>query len=163
MVYFQRLVAETDIDYLDLHIYPINRDYLIVRAGDAADLARRRGKGVIIGEAWLYKMLDRELGRPEFSWADVFCRDNFSFWAPLDARFIQHIGRWSRWKGVEWVSFFWAQYLFGYADYDPSFEAKLPAEVQQLGARAAVPNIVAKRPSPAGEALQRLIRASQPK
>jgi hypothetical protein len=159
LVYFERLAAEPGIDCIDLHVYPVNRDFLTGRVVAAAELARRHGKGLIVGEAWLYKVRGRELGSVDFSYPAIFGRDIFSFWAPLDARFITALGRWAQAQPAEFVSFFWAQHLFGYVDYVPKMEQVSPAELQQLGTRAAVPNIVARRPTASGEAFRRLATA----
>ena len=156
-VYFQRLAAETDVEYLDVHVYPVNREFIAARLDEVAALAKRYHKGLTVGEAWLYKIRESELGRGEFSWGDIYARDIFSFWAPLDTRFIGFIGRWSRANQAEYVSFFWVQYLFGYVNYDAALESKNAAALQQLGTQNAVPKIVRHELSPTGEALKTLI------
>lgn len=84
--YIQLLAAMPAIDYVDLHIYPIVRGTL-PRAVRLARIAKSRGKRVIVGEAWLYKVGAAELGRE--SWSEAFRRDVFSFWAPLDRKFFE--------------------------------------------------------------------------
>jgi hypothetical protein len=159
-VYFERLAAETEIDYLDVHVYPVNREFLAARLDEVAALAKRYHKGLTVGEAWLYKIRESELGRGDFSWGDIYARDIFAFWAPLDTRFIDFIGHWARANHADSVSFFWVQYLFGYVKYEPALEAKSAAELQALGTQTAVPKIVRQELSPTGEALRALIARS---
>jgi hypothetical protein len=44
----------TGIHFLDLHVYPVNRDFL-PRLIQGAEWAQAAGKGVAISEAWLQK------------------------------------------------------------------------------------------------------------
>jgi hypothetical protein len=159
LVYFERLARETDVDCIDLHIYPISRDFLTGRLAEAGALAKKYHKSLIVGEAWLYKVREEELGRVDFSYPTIYGRDIFSFWAPLDVRFIGDVGRWSQAQGAELVSFFWAQYLFGYVTYEPALDGTKPAELQALATRNAVPHILAKEFSPSGLAVQKLTAA----
>jgi hypothetical protein len=152
-VYLKRLASETDLDYLDIHIYPISRNFLVPRTVEAAEIAAKSGKGLIIGEAWLYKMRAAELGRPGAE-MEMFARDSYSFWQPLDTRFIQAVSRLADAKRMGLVSFFWPQFLFGYAEYTPELDARKPAEIQEAGVRAAFRNILAKKASRVGAALQ---------
>jgi hypothetical protein len=158
-VYFERLARETDVDYLDLHIYPINHDYLTKRALEAAALARRHGKSLVIGEGWLFKSRDRELGPGGLGYVKLYARDAFSFWQPLDARLIRVLAQFSRAQRVEFMSLFWVNLLFGSLEYSPELDAKSPGEIQALAARAAVPNILAGKLSPTGEAYRSMITA----
>ena len=56
MAYFQALARIPELDYLDLHVYPILRDFVMNRVTQLNALARRHNKRVSIGEAWLYKV-----------------------------------------------------------------------------------------------------------
>jgi hypothetical protein len=80
------------LDYIDMHIYPINTEYnglsnfldnaLIVASGAAA-----ASKPVAISESWPWKMENAEFNVDS---PDEFrSRDPFSFWAPIDTYFIQ--------------------------------------------------------------------------
>jgi hypothetical protein len=155
--YFERLARETDVDYLDLHIYPINHDYLTKRPLEAAAAARRHGKSLVIGEGWLFKSRDRELGPGGLGYVKLYARDPFTFWHPLDARFIRVLGQFSRAQYVEFMSVFWVNLLFGSLDYSRELETKSAGEIQQLAARAALPGILAKKPTPTGEAYQAMV------
>jgi len=157
LTYWTRLTKETDVDYLDMHIYPVNFDSLTRRPLEVADLAAKNGKSLVIGEGWLYKSRDGELGKQGLSYVELYARDVFSFWAPLDSKFIGDLAQYSRAHHVEYMSLFWVQYLFGYVDYTPALAKAAPGELQQLGVQSAVGNIVAKKPSSSGKAFQRYI------
>jgi hypothetical protein len=161
LIYWTRLAKETDVDYLDMHIYPVNLDFFTRRPLEVADLAAKNGKSLVIGEGWLYKSRDGELGKNGLSYVELYARDVFSFWAPLDSKFIGDLVQYSRAYHVEYMSLFWVQYLFGYVDYTPSLAKAAPGELQQLGVLSAVGNIVAKKPSSTGKAYQRYITAPQ--
>ncbi len=161
LTYWTRLARETDVDYLDMHIYPVNFDFFASRPLEVADLAAKNNKSLVIGEGWLYKSRDRELGKSGLSYLELYSRDVFSFWAPLDSKFIGDLVQYSRAHQVEYMSLFWVQYLFGYLDYTPALAQAAPGELQQLGVRSAVGNIVAKKPSSTGKAYQGYISGPQ--
>lgn len=161
LTYWTRLAKDTDVDYLDMHIYPVNHDFLTHRPLEVADLAAKNGKSLVIGEGWLYKSRDGELGKHGLGYVELYSRDVFSFWAPLDSKFIGNLVQYSRAHRVEYMSLFWVQYLFGYVDYTPALSKAAPGELQQLGVRSAVGNILTKKPSSTGNAYQRYITARQ--
>ena len=53
MAYFKALARIPELDYLDLHIYPIQRDFVMNRVMQVTAMAQRHNKSVSIGEAWL--------------------------------------------------------------------------------------------------------------
>ena len=104
---------------MDIHIYPLSSgfaDYLQVTA-DWASAARAAGKEVVIGEAWLYKASVKEL-QGGIGYQEVYGRDAYSFWQPLDVRFLQTVVDLGKATGVRYISFFWSRYLFGYVNYE---------------------------------------------
>jgi hypothetical protein len=114
----QRLIQETSLDFVDIHVYPLSSgftDYLRVTADWASD-ARTAGKEVVIGEAWLYKASAEEL-QSGVGFQTLFGRDVYSFWQPLDVMFMDTAVELGRATGVSYLSFFWSRYLFGYVDY----------------------------------------------
>jgi hypothetical protein len=116
MAYFKALARIPELDYLDLHIYPIQRDFVMNRVMQVTELAQRHNKSVSIGEAWLYKVSDRELGK--ISPVKAFARDVFSFWQPLDIMFLETVIHLSHRIQAEFSCFFWMKYLYGYLDYN---------------------------------------------
>jgi hypothetical protein len=157
--YIRLFSRQTAVDYIDLHIYPLaspNANFLR-RAVEMAQLAHAAGKRVIVGEAWLYKAAPRELrGNPTAS--SVFARDVYSFWAPLDARFLEILHRFGTTQGVDYISPFWTKYLFSYVDFAEAPSLASAGELLALGDRAAVKQIVAGQFSACGDAYRRIAR-----
>jgi hypothetical protein len=112
--------ARLALDYIDLHIYPVT--------GQTADTGRRiaevakgAGKPIVLDEAWLYKIGPGEGGGINFDQpTEAFRRDVFSFWAPLDARFLTLVAQFARTSGVVYVAPFWSTFFWGYVDYSPA-------------------------------------------
>lgn len=157
--YVRRFSNETALDYIDLHIYPLasTRDNFLRRAVEMAGVARAAGKRVVVGEAWLYKAAPRELGANPTA-ASVFARDVYSFWAPLDVRFLELLHRFGQTQQAEYVSPFWTKYLFSYLDFDAAPARASARELLQLGDQAAVRQIVAGKVSESGKAYRRIAR-----
>ncbi len=161
LAYAQALARISGLDYLDMHIYPINRDYVTERAFRFAEIAQRAGKRLVLGEAWLYKAGDEDLRSGNVAAAPgMFGRDVFSFWEPLDARFVISIVKFSHTMKIDFTSFFWSRYFFGYVDYSEQTGGLPPAELFRLANAAAGRNMTAAPPrlTQTGETLQRLIR-----
>ena len=74
------------VDFIDMHIYPVN-DNMLPNALTIASTAAAAGKPVSMTECWMWKISDSELG--VLTPSQVRSRNPFSFWAPLDASFIQ--------------------------------------------------------------------------
>jgi len=115
--YVDALAQLPSLDYIDMHVYAIGRDYLR-RALEIADVAAAAGKGVGLSEAWLYKIRDRELILAGPLAPEVLGRDPFDFWAPLDRRFVALVTQLASCKGFAFVSPSRSDYLFSYLDYD---------------------------------------------
>jgi len=155
--YIQRFVRETSLDFIDLHIYPLaggGIDFLR-RAVEMADIAFVGGKRIIIGECWLYKAGAAELvGNPTL--ADLFARDVFGFWAPLDIRFLQVIAEMASLEQIEYVSPFWTKYLFAYIDFDNTTANATPLRLTRLADEATVRQLLAGAASPTGSAYRQI-------
>ncbi len=152
-----RLAQIPELDYLDMHIYPINRTYFPGVANQICALAKQAGKAAAIGEAWLYKALDSELGGGVATSSQLYARDVFSFWAPLDQRFIESVYMLAESKQMAFASFFWARYFFAYLDWDAQKDALPPAQLFTLAEMAASPNLSSKTPSVTGQKLKNLL------
>jgi len=116
--YSRTFIEDTKLDFVDLHIYPVvgpRVDYLQA-ALDTVTLASAHGKRSVIGEAWLYKAFPSEIRTIHYG--DIYARDAFSFWAPLDADFIRLVTCLARSQKVDYASFFWSNFFFAYLDYD---------------------------------------------
>lgn len=155
--FIQNLSENTSLDYIDLHIYPLastNADYL-VRAAEMAEIAKANNKRVIIGEFWLYKSAARELTSVP-THVEMFGRDTFSFWAPLDQKMLETMTKFAEHSDIEFISPFWSKYLFAYVDYDRNWY-RSPGALLRLADGEAVKNLLAKRFSVTGEAYRRII------
>jgi hypothetical protein len=143
------------LDYLDLHVYPVNRDFLW-RVLEVADVARQAGKDVAVSEAWLYKIRDAELPVNGPLVKEVLSRDVFSFWQPLDARFADVLVRTAVAKGFAFLSLFWAKYLFSYLDHAAAWHLE-PDALLELSQVTATQAMLAGRLTGTGHTYRALI------
>ncbi len=121
--YLNGLVA-LPMDLLCVHVYPPNDrtidgqtvDFL-GRILQMADAAHAHGLKVGMAECWLYKETDAELSA---STTDISVQERnvYSFWAPLDAMFLEAMAKTAYWKDFEFLNPFWSLYYFAYLDYD---------------------------------------------
>lgn len=117
--YVQAFVL-TSIDFVDMHIYPVNRDFL-TRAFTIADMAAKAYKPLGMSEMWSHKVRDNELAiLPETA---AFSRDNFSFWAPLDTQLLQAMVDFSFYKKLLFAGAFQGACFRAYIDYDATTAA----------------------------------------
>lgn len=115
---FVQALLSTGINYLDLHIYPVNHAYL-ENAVTYADMAHAAGKQVAISEAWLLKVADTELATINVAGdSTAYSRDAYSFWAPLDQKFLSTLIKYANWKSLLYCSFYWSRYFWSYVSYD---------------------------------------------
>ncbi|HWQ28428.1 MAG TPA: hypothetical protein VNN12_05340 [Dehalococcoidia bacterium] len=149
------ILSETDLDFVNIHLYPLTNGAVnyVDRVAEWATRARAARKRVMIGETWLYKASVQEL-RSGLPYDQVFARDVFSFWAPLDALHIETVHALARATGIEYVSFFWSKFFFAYLDYGAS-PAAAGADLMRLSNAAAVQAIVERRLTASGEAFRR--------
>jgi len=120
---FARALAEqTDLDFISIHIYPINGP-MLPNAREMARIAHSQGKQAIIDEAWLYKVLRPGGGNNVAATSDIFRRDIYSFWQPLDIKFMRMVLRLAEEEKISLVSFFWSGCFFNYLNYSPELES----------------------------------------
>jgi hypothetical protein len=113
--YVQSLAANTNLDFIALHVYPIVGPTL-QRLLTFSDIAKQHAKLVILDEAWLYKVGTLQT-QSIASNVDVFRNDAFSFWAPLDQEFLAAMVTAAKLEGIDYISPFWTMQFFGYVDY----------------------------------------------
>mgnify|MGYP001773332437 CR=1 FL=1 len=160
--YIESLARNTTVDYIDMHIYPVNFDFLLERTLQIAEIARRHNKKLFLGEAWLYKTRDAELFGPAVAAApSLYARDVFSFWEPLDVKFVETIWKLTHYLKMDFASFFWMRYFFGYIEYNEQTKNLSPSELFQLANLEAAKNMLKDPPmlTQTGLAFQRLITA----
>lgn len=108
--------AHTNVDCISIHAYPIigksiENIFLIL------DIAHQYHKGLVMDEAWLHKS-EKYLGNGDAAWTELFGRDVFSFWAPLDEQFLSCMVKLAKLQGIEYLSPFWVDYFIAYINYN---------------------------------------------
>ncbi len=121
---FGRFIRETDLDFYDVHIYPLQGNPGgLETAREMARLAQGKGKPAIIGETWLYKMAQSEIGATSGATAsEAFRRDAFTFWEPLETRYIRDVLALGAEFKMPFVSFWGARFFFGQVDWTPQLD-----------------------------------------
>jgi hypothetical protein len=118
--YNQAILAEA-IDYLVLHIYPMNAQIASTIVADTA-LAKKAGKPIVADEFGLYKT-DSASPAGAATADGIYRLDNFSFFEPLDVRFVTITATWAKKAGVVYSSFYWAGQFFAYLPWTPELDA----------------------------------------
>lgn len=149
MEYFNALAKIPQLNYIDLHIYPVQRDFVWDKVARISDMATKHGKRVSIGEAWLYKVSRRDFS--SISPVKAFARDVFSFWQPLDSLFLEVTAKLSHHVDAEFCSFFWMKHLYAYLDYDAQTRKLHPQQLMHKMDIIAGRNIVQNKLSKTGE------------
>ena len=155
--YFEALAKQTNLDYIDMHLYPIQRDFLIDRTLRIAKLAQTYGKELSVGEAWLYKAAEKEFRDLMAVQAKIFSRDVFDLWIPLDEKFIEVMVKLSHHLRMEFCSFFWMRYFYGYVEYNQTTKNLMPPQLFRQANEKAFRNIVSNTLSQTGRTFQRWI------
>jgi fibronectin type 3 domain-containing protein len=120
--YIQNFAA-MPLDYIDMHVYPVNNSYL-TNVLTAASIIQQSGKRIAMSEAWPDKESNTELGTLDISTLDS--RDVFSFWAPVDTAFLQAMVDCAQYEKFLFFSPSQPQYFAGYLSYD-TYGADTPA------------------------------------
>ena len=161
--YIDTIMRIPEIDYIDLHIYPLGKDGIVLdRVLDIAQEAHDAGKAVTIGECWLYKASPEEIVSGAAIDGNVFNRDPFSFWYPLDARFVDTIINLADAANMEFVSFFWTRYFFAYLDYSTETGSLSVTEMNRRINQAANANVKEGILSSLGEHYQQRLNSRTP-
>jgi hypothetical protein len=128
--YDQLLLAQTPIEYVDMHVFPIAQSDLtnmtsIVSSATAAH------KPIVVTECWLYKEssngspVDNVQAAP-----DEQKTETYSFWEPLDQQFLTTMVRYARSKRFVFVSPFSTLNFFAYQTWTPALDAQSPPQVR---------------------------------
>ncbi len=148
---FAKALAEkTDVDFIAIHIYPITGN-VMSNVREMARVAHAHKKQVVIDEAWLYKIQKPGGGESVAASSEVFRRDIFSFWEPLDEKFVRMVLGIAAEERVSVVSFFWSNLMFAYAEYSADLEQMPYREATQKQNRSVTECIRAGKLSPLGE------------
>jgi len=129
-------IAQTNIDYIDYHIYPPHFNYINNIAFKIDSIADANNKKLVIGESWCYKATNFEMvdiTDPVATSALVYSRDGFDYWESVDTLFVKSMILLSQQSKVELVQFHWAYVLFGQLTYNAGVHGSM-TPAQQLKA-----------------------------
>ena len=112
-----------------------------------------------MSEIWLYKAIGNDVLGGVATTPNIFGRDAFSFWAPLDQKFLEVMTKFAQSKGIEYISPFWTKYLFAYLDYE-THKNKSAGELLSTGDIESVKNIMAKKFSDTGLKYKEIIQSN---
>jgi hypothetical protein len=158
--YINELFNMSGLDYIDLHIYPMNQNAIYLdRALNYALEAHAAGKHVTVSESWLWKATPAELGNFLGDTEKIMNRDVYSFWYPLDERFIQDIINLADATDMDFVSFFWTRNFLSYLDYNSTSHNLTTAEYNRLINQASLANLQKGTLSPLGQYLQQVLNS----
>jgi hypothetical protein len=148
--YARTLAANTSLDFIDTHVYPIVSSASLQQISAINEIAKQHGKWLNLDEAWLSKTTTLRVT----SMADIvenYRRDAYSFWAPLDQQFLEAIVRTAQLIGIHYISPFWTTYFYGYVDYDQKTATMTYDQLKTLGNTIASKNLQAGNPSSTGK------------
>ncbi len=151
------------LDFIDLHIFPaksLATDYFATVIA-RADLVNSidPSKKITLGQAWLYKATADELGLVGVISPEVLSRDVFSYWQPLDSKFIELFSRVSQAKQFETYIPWGTWYFFSYLDYSQA-AGMTPAERNLSNQVAAYNNMLNGLTTGTGDAYEAITTAS---
>lgn len=138
--YVTLLATETSLDSIHVHVYPVTGDYM-TKILTIADIAHKYGKSVVMDEAWLYKIANPTASSVPTS-PEIFGRDIFSFWAPLDQKFLSLMAKSAQIANIEYISPFWTTFFFAYVEYTPEIADLSYQEASSLVNQIAAANIL---------------------
>lgn len=156
--YVQAFAGIARLHYIDLHLYPLTaggeQDFERLMTWPDRIRAIDPGKSVVMSELWLYKLGSGEKFKGVLDPA-IFARDAFSFWSPLDQKFLRIAGRAARATKLELVAPFWSRYFFAYVDYNDPLTFRLsPRQLVDLAAQRAAEAILHNRVTETGAAFR---------
>jgi len=155
--YVTALASKTSLDSIHIHVYPITGNYLQNILSISA-IAKQYGKRVVLDEAWLYKV-DKPLPNSVAASPEIFRRDVFSFWAPLDQKFLAVIVKSAEVANIEYISPFWTQFFFGYVEYNSNTAQLSFRELSSMANQIASKNIIADQFTSAGQFYRQIAAA----
>jgi hypothetical protein len=164
--YIQQVLNMPGLDYIDLHLYPLSNDASELTLGlDWATQARNNGKRVTVSESWLWKATPVELGQGVGgsiglgNTEEIMNRDVYSFWSPLDARYMQDVMNLADAAKMDFVSFFWMRSYFTYLDYDKTPHNLSTIQYNRLMNQAGVSNVQTGTLSDLGQFFQQQLKS----
>ena len=114
--YLNEEVQIADLDYIDLHIYPIFGNFFDDQLYIYSDTVIAHNKSIIIGETWLHKTtLTEYIGG--ITLQEIQKRNVFSFWESIDSLYFDCLYKYSQIYNIKYLNLYWSTYIFGNRDY----------------------------------------------
>lgn len=131
-------ILATGIDWANVHVYPVtSTPNPLTQLITMCDLAVAAGKGVSIGECYLYKATVAEYTGGEFGAGYYYYRDIYSQFWEYDSLFFQGLAEFAHWKGLDVVVAFWNRSMFALLDYSNALAAQSTTDqMDQLSTQA---------------------------
>jgi len=126
----QPCVNPPGLDFIDLHVYPVNQvqyQNFLQNALTIVSTAQLAGKPMAMTECWMWKMRDTEYGTISFD--TIRGRDPFSFWAPLDSYFLQTMQNLANYAQMLFMVPEGPDYLFAYQQFNSTTKNWPPSQV----------------------------------
>ena len=127
-----KFAKQTNLDYVDIHMYSIGlklqgKDQVAKLATLVRKIREARpNMRITIGETWLLKLGAGDMGPKVTTYQEIFQRNNFSFWSPLDEQFLALLMGIAQKENISVVAPFFSQYFFTYYTFGDAESSKLP-------------------------------------
>jgi len=159
-VFIERFAALDELDYIDMHIYPLKSLYANylenVLQWDAYVKSIDPDKFCMIGEAWLWKASAQEVSSNIFTYL-AYSRDVYSFWQPLDIQFLEILYKLMHAMDMGGVMPFWVAYYFSYLEYGTIPEDLSPVEIINYAGRQSLQNMKSGLRTATGDRFEEII------
>jgi hypothetical protein len=126
----------TPLDFIDMHIFPTNNwgppvsnDFL-ANALTIINMAAAAGKPVTMAQTWPWKVRNSEWN--VLTNDQIMARNAFSFWAPLDAYFLQTMENLANYAQMLFMVPFDTQDFSAYLTYTPDMDYMTPAQIYSM-------------------------------
>jgi hypothetical protein len=117
---YAKELAKLNLDFINIHVYPFGTKVFDVM-NQICLAAKQNKKKIIIDEFWLYKLSkgeDTSVNNRD----NIYKKDHYSFWQPVDKLFIEAMVRYASLNEIEFISPFWSNNFFAYLDYLPEYD-----------------------------------------
>ena len=157
-----KFARQTNLDYVDIHLYAVKlkgEDQVAKLATLVRKIREARPNiRITIGEAWLLKV---GAGGPKVTkYQEIFFRNNFSFWSPLDEQFLALLMGIAQKENISVVVPFFSQHFFTYYTFGDAESDRLPPGVGSsisVTWKKALKSIRNHQLSPTGKAMSAML------
>jgi fibronectin type 3 domain-containing protein len=118
------------LDFIDMHIYVVNNtgtQNFLTNALTIASTAAAAGKPLSMTECWLNKEANNQLGL--LSVDQINTLNVYSFWAPLDASFLQTMANLANYTKMTFLAPSNSQFYWAYQTYNSTLAGEPPSQV----------------------------------